>query len=194
VSVTAWAWLLIVPLVGGLALVYRRLGSVIREGRTWKPSTSSPAGGAVGADEDGPRRIVEAVKELLNAERVALWLPPYLDEEPRLLVASDDGRGWYDGPSDPDDLFRERATDGASGRTSCSVALGTGHGGPRRTALGPSRDRTCSALPLRPRLESRATSRSATVAVTSSPSPTVTGRRSTPCSPTSTPRSGSSSC
>ncbi len=115
VSVTAWAWLLIVPLVGGLALVYRRLGSVIREGRTLEAVYEfARRVEHVGADEDGPRRIVEAVKELLNAERVALWLPPYLDEEPRLLVASEDGRGWYDGPSDPDDLFRRRATDGAS--------------------------------------------------------------------------------
>jgi diguanylate cyclase (GGDEF)-like protein len=54
------------------------------------------------------------VRELLNAERVALWLPPYLDEEPRLVIAAEDGAVWYDGPGDPDDVFRRRAVE--SGR------------------------------------------------------------------------------
>src|SRR3712207_3177828 len=97
----------------GRALVYRRRGSVIGGGRPLEAVYEFDRQvEQVGADADGPLRIVEAVKELLNADRVALWLPPYLDEEPRLVVASDDGRGWYDGPSDPDDLFRRRATDG----------------------------------------------------------------------------------
>ena len=46
----------------------------------------------------------------------------------------------------------------------------------------------------RRRRGSPATSRSATAAATSSPSPTATAPRWTRCSPTSTPRSGSSSC
>jgi diguanylate cyclase (GGDEF)-like protein len=60
-------------------------------------------------------QIVEAVRELLNAERVALWLPPYLDEEPRLVVSAENGAAWYDGPGDPDDLFRRRALTATDG-------------------------------------------------------------------------------
>ena len=60
-------------------------------------------------DEAGTRQIVEALRELLNAERVALWLPPYLDEPPRLVVATENGAVWYDGPGDPDDVFRRGA-------------------------------------------------------------------------------------
>ena len=114
VDQTAWAWLLLLPVLLALALLYRRFARVTRESeRLERVYEFARRVEQVGADEDGTRRIVEAVKELLNAERVALWLPPYLDEEPRLVVASDDGRSWYDGPSDPDDLFRRRATEGA---------------------------------------------------------------------------------
>ena len=54
----------------------------------------------VSPDEAGTQQIVQAVRELLNAERVALWLPPYLDEEPRLVVSAENGAVWYDGPGD----------------------------------------------------------------------------------------------
>jgi diguanylate cyclase (GGDEF)-like protein len=114
VHVTAWTWLLILPLMVVLALLYRRFGTVTREGQILERVYEfARRVEQVGTDEDGTRRIVEAVKELLNADRVALWLPPYLDEGPRLVVASEDGRGWYDGPGDPDDLIRRRATEGA---------------------------------------------------------------------------------
>ena len=113
---TAWAWLLLLPVLVALALLYRRFARVTRESeRLERVYEFARRVEQVGSHEHGPRRIVEAVKELLNAEQVALWLPPYLDEEPRLLVASEDGRAWYDGPGDPDDLFRRRATEGAHG-------------------------------------------------------------------------------
>jgi diguanylate cyclase (GGDEF)-like protein len=114
VSVTAWSLVLIAPLMGGLVMLYRRFVAVVREGRDLeKVYAFARQVEQIGPDEDVPRRLVEAIRELLNAERVALWLPPYLDEAPRLVVASDHGRAWYDGPSDPDDLFRRRATDGS---------------------------------------------------------------------------------
>jgi diguanylate cyclase (GGDEF)-like protein len=111
---TAWAWLLILPVLVALALLYQRFARVTRESeRLERVYEFARRVEQVGTDEDGTRRIVEAVKELLNADRVALWLPPYLDEGPRLVVATEDGRSWYDGPSDPDDLIRRRATDGS---------------------------------------------------------------------------------
>src|SRR4051794_1251067 len=112
---TLWAWLLIVPLVGVLGLLYRRFGQVTREGDTLE-RVYDFAGGVeqIPADEDGARQLVFAVRDLLNAEKVALWLPPYLDEEPRLVVAAEDGAVWYDGPGDPDDVFRRRAVDAAA--------------------------------------------------------------------------------
>jgi diguanylate cyclase (GGDEF)-like protein len=110
VSVTPWAWLLIAPLLVALALLYRRFGAVTREGHSVERVYDfARRVEQVSPDEAGTRQIVEAVRELLNAERVALWLPPYLDEEPRLLVSADNGAVWYDGPGDPDDVFRRRA-------------------------------------------------------------------------------------
>ncbi|MGY1602777.1 putative bifunctional diguanylate cyclase/phosphodiesterase [Geodermatophilus sp. SYSU D00815] len=112
---TAWAWLLITPLVAALALLYRRFAQVTREGdRLERVYDFARRVEQIPADEDGARQIVLAVRDLLNAERVALWLPPYLDEEPRLVVAAEDGAVWYDGPGDPDDLFRRRAVEAAA--------------------------------------------------------------------------------
>ncbi|WP_100500054.1 putative bifunctional diguanylate cyclase/phosphodiesterase [Geodermatophilus chilensis] len=114
VDATAWSLLLVAPLTTGLVLLSRRFAAVSRERQDLeKVYAFARQVEQIGADEDGPRRLVEAIRELFNAERVALWLPPYLDEEPRLVVASDDGRSWYDGPSDPDDLIRRQATEGA---------------------------------------------------------------------------------
>ncbi|WP_245753206.1 putative bifunctional diguanylate cyclase/phosphodiesterase [Geodermatophilus ruber] len=110
---TAWAWLLLVPVLLTLGLLYRRFARVTRESESLQQVYEfARRVEQVCADEDGALRIVEAVQELLNADRVALWLPPYLDEGPRLVVVSGDGRTWYDGPGDPDDLIRRRATDG----------------------------------------------------------------------------------
>jgi diguanylate cyclase (GGDEF)-like protein len=115
IHVTVWAWLLIVPLMLTLALLYRRFGVIRREGQTLERVYEfARRVEEVSADETGTRQIVQAVRELLNAERVALWLPPYLDEEPRLVVAAEDDAVWYDGPGDPDDLFRRRAVDTAA--------------------------------------------------------------------------------
>ncbi|WP_311343741.1 putative bifunctional diguanylate cyclase/phosphodiesterase [Blastococcus goldschmidtiae] len=107
VDATAWSWLLIAPLAAALVLVYRRFATVTREGQ----SLERVYGFArqveqVAADEAGTMQIVRSLRELLNAERVALWLPPYLDEPPRLVVATESGEAWYDGPGDPDDVFR----------------------------------------------------------------------------------------
>ena len=124
VHVTPWSWLLILPLVLTLALLYRRFGAVTRESQILERVYEfARRVEQVSSQADGTRRIVEAVKELLNADRVALWLPPYLDEEPRLLVAAEDGRAWYDGPGDPDDLFRRRATEGAHGGGPVLISL-----------------------------------------------------------------------
>jgi diguanylate cyclase (GGDEF)-like protein len=112
IHVTAWAWLLILPLMAALALLYRRFGTIRRDGQTLERVYEfARRVEEIPADENGTRQLVDAVRELLNAERVALWLPPYLDEEPRLVVSAEDGAAWYDGPGDPDDLFRKRAVD-----------------------------------------------------------------------------------
>ncbi|MGY1737844.1 putative bifunctional diguanylate cyclase/phosphodiesterase [Geodermatophilus sp. SYSU D00684] len=113
---TAWAWLLLLPVLGALGLLYRRFARVAREGeRLERVYEFARRVEHVAADEDGARRIVVAVQELLNADKVALWLPPYLDEPPRLVVAGDGGVTWYDGPSDPEDVLRQRVlTPGSS--------------------------------------------------------------------------------
>jgi diguanylate cyclase (GGDEF)-like protein len=115
-SLTAWAAVLMLPVALAVILLFRRFAGVAREAKTVERVYEfARRVEQVGHDEDGTRRIVDAVKELLNADRVALWLPPYLDEAPRLVVASDDGRSWYDGPGDPDDEIRRRATEDAHG-------------------------------------------------------------------------------
>jgi diguanylate cyclase (GGDEF)-like protein len=116
VSVTPWAWLLITPLLAALALLYRRFGAVTREGHSVERVYDfARRVEQVPPDEAGTLQIVQAVRELLNAERVALWLPPYLDVEPRLVVDAENGAVWYDGPGDPDDVFRRRAAAGSDG-------------------------------------------------------------------------------
>ncbi|RZU33243.1 putative bifunctional diguanylate cyclase/phosphodiesterase [Blastococcus saxobsidens] len=110
-----WSWVIIAPLAVALVLLYRRFASVTREGQSLEQVYEfARRVEEVRPDEAGTRQIVQAVRELLNAERVALWLPPYLDEEPRLVVATEDGAHWYDGPGDPDDVLRRRAV-GSSG-------------------------------------------------------------------------------
>jgi diguanylate cyclase (GGDEF)-like protein len=136
VGVTAWTWLLILPLIVALGLLYRRFGTVTREGQTLEQVYDfARRVEQVTADEDGIRQIVEAVRELLNAERVALWLPPYLDEGPRLVVAAEDGLPWYDGPGDPDDPFRRRAVEGGEhGGAGGSVMVSLARADPEETA------------------------------------------------------------
>ncbi|CCH90323.1 Diguanylate cyclase (GGDEF) domain-containing protein [Modestobacter italicus] len=108
---TPWAWALIVPLVIGVVAIFRQSAHAVRERRTvQRVYDFARRVELVTPDEAGTREIVNAVRELLNADRVALWLPPYLDEGPQLVVDAADGElGWYDGPGDPDDLLRRRA-------------------------------------------------------------------------------------
>ncbi len=131
---TPWSLVLLAPLLVALVALYRRFAAVSREGQDLeKVYAFARQVEQIGADEDASRLLVEGLRELLNAERVALWLPPYLDEAPRLVVACDDGRTWYDGPSDPDDLFRRRATGGA-------------HDGPVLVSLARATDAEAAAL------------------------------------------------
>ncbi|MGY1607474.1 MULTISPECIES: putative bifunctional diguanylate cyclase/phosphodiesterase [unclassified Geodermatophilus] len=116
VDASPWAWVLIIPVVLAVVVLFRRFAGVARESasleRVYEFARRIEQ---ISSDEDGPRRIAEAVKELLNADKVALWLPPYLDEAPRLVVAGDGGVTWYDGPADPEDVLRQRAlTPGSS--------------------------------------------------------------------------------
>jgi diguanylate cyclase (GGDEF)-like protein len=122
-SLSPWAWVLIVPVLSVVGLLFRRFGRVSREGaNVERVYDFARRVEQVSPDEAGTRQIVQAVRELLNAERVALWLPPYLDEEPRLVVAAENGAVWYDGPGDPDDVLRRRAVAGADGPVLVSLA------------------------------------------------------------------------
>ncbi|MCW2636466.1 MAG: diguanylate cyclase/phosphodiesterase [Blastococcus sp.] len=122
-SLSSWAWVLILPVLTVVGLLFRRFGQVAREGKSVERVYDFASRvEEVSPDEAGTRQIVQAVRELLNAERVALWLPPYLDEEPRLVVAAENGAVWYDGPGDPDDVFRRRAVATTDGPVLVSLA------------------------------------------------------------------------
>ncbi|TFV49444.1 bifunctional diguanylate cyclase/phosphodiesterase [Blastococcus sp. TF02A-35] len=113
---TVWAWLIMTPLAAAVVLLHRRFAGVTRESQSLEQVYAfARRVEEVQPDEAGTHQIVQAVRELLNAERVALWLPPYLDEGPRLVVATEDGADWYDGPGDPDDLLRRRAVASTDG-------------------------------------------------------------------------------
>ncbi|MGY2064702.1 putative bifunctional diguanylate cyclase/phosphodiesterase [Blastococcus sp. SYSU DS0619] len=119
---TLWSWVLIAPLALALVLVYRRFAGVTRESHSLERVYEfARRVEQVEPDDAGTRQIVQAVRELLNAERVALWLPPYLDEGPRLVVATEDGADWYDGPGDSDDPLRRRAVASTGGAIRVSV-------------------------------------------------------------------------
>jgi diguanylate cyclase (GGDEF)-like protein len=122
-SLSAWAWLLVVPVFTVVGLLFRRFGKVSREGNSVERVYDfARRVEQVSPDDVGTEQIVQAVRELLNAERVALWLPPYLDEEPRLVVSAENGAVWYDGPGDPDDVFRRRAVSSEEGPLLVSLA------------------------------------------------------------------------
>jgi diguanylate cyclase (GGDEF)-like protein len=111
---TPWAWALIAPVVLGAVAIFRQSARASRERRTvQRVYDFARRVESVTPDEAGTREIVSAVRELLNADRAALWLPPYLDEGPQLIVAAaEPGTAWYDGPGDPDDPVRRRAVAG----------------------------------------------------------------------------------
>ncbi|SNR85424.1 diguanylate cyclase (GGDEF) domain-containing protein [Geodermatophilus saharensis] len=107
---THWAVVLIAPAAVAVILLFRRFAEVSRAGQALERIYDfARQVEQIRPDTDGPLQIVQAVKELLNADKVALWLPPYLDEPPRLVVAGDGGVTWYDGPADPEDVLRQRA-------------------------------------------------------------------------------------
>ena len=110
---TLWAMVVVMPMLLAVLLLFRQTARINRERRqVLQVYDFARRVEEVSSDEAGLRQIVAAVRELLNADRVALWLPPYLDEEPRLVIdRSDTGDGWYEGPSDPEDLVRRRAVD-----------------------------------------------------------------------------------
>jgi diguanylate cyclase (GGDEF)-like protein len=123
IRTTPWAAVLVAPLSVALAMLYRHFAAVTREGQSLgQVYDFARTVEQVSDDEEGTRQIVQAVRELLNAERVALWLPPYLDEEPRLVVAAENGASWYDGPGDPDDVFRRRAVASPDGPVRVSLS------------------------------------------------------------------------
>jgi diguanylate cyclase (GGDEF)-like protein len=110
VTLNPWTWALIVPVVLAVVLLFRRFAGVAREGATLSRIYDFAREiEQIRPDEDSALHVVAAVRELFNAEKVALWLPPYLDEAPRLVIASDDGATYYAGPGDSDDVLRQRA-------------------------------------------------------------------------------------
>ncbi|MEI4270128.1 EAL domain-containing protein [Klenkia sp. LSe6-5] len=110
---TTWALLVVLPLVAAVLLLFRQTARVNRERRSLQQVYDfARTVEEVAPDEVGLRQIVAAVRELLNADRVAIWLPPYLDDEPRLVIdRAAQADPWYEGPSDPDDEIRARAVD-----------------------------------------------------------------------------------
>ncbi|MEX5717157.1 putative bifunctional diguanylate cyclase/phosphodiesterase [Geodermatophilus maliterrae] len=113
---TGWAAVLIAPAAAAVILLFRRFARVSRQGQSLERIYDFARRiEAVQPDRDGPHEIALAVKELLNADKVALWLPPYLDEAPRLVVVGDGGTAYYEGPGDPDDVLRRRALQPGAG-------------------------------------------------------------------------------
>ncbi|MPR00155.1 EAL domain-containing protein [Modestobacter sp. I12A-02628] len=113
---TPWAWVLVVPLVLAAVTAFRVYEKSSRGRRdVQKVYDFARRVEDVTPDEAGTRAIVRSVRALLNADRVALWLPPYLDEAPRLVVDSVDGADWFDGPGDPDDHIRRSALAASGG-------------------------------------------------------------------------------
>jgi diguanylate cyclase (GGDEF)-like protein len=128
VPLTAWAAVLMLPIAGAVVLLFRRFAAVSRERRSVEQVYDfARRVESLSPDDAGLREMVAAVRELLNAERVALWLPPYLDQEPRLVVDAEDDALWYDGPGDPEDVIRQRAlAPGMSGPVLVTAARADG--------------------------------------------------------------------
>ncbi|MBM7806004.1 diguanylate cyclase (GGDEF)-like protein [Geodermatophilus bullaregiensis] len=111
-----WAWLLVLPVLVAIVAAFRLTASASRERRSIQQVYDfARQVEGVSPDDAGTRQMVAAVRELLNADKVALWLPPYLDEAPRLVVVGDGQTAYYDGPGDPDDVLRRRALQPGAG-------------------------------------------------------------------------------
>ncbi|GHE10956.1 bifunctional diguanylate cyclase/phosphodiesterase [Klenkia taihuensis] len=117
VGSSAWTLVVVLPLVIAVLLLFRTTARVGRERRTVQQVYDfARRVEEVSPDEAGVRQIASAVRELLNAERVALWLPPFLEDGPRLVVVGNaEVPDWYAGPSDPEDPIRRRAVDPVGG-------------------------------------------------------------------------------
>ncbi len=130
---TPWALAIVGPLVVAVGLLFRQTGRVNRERRSIQQVYDfARTVEGIAPGEDGLRQLAAAVRGLLNADRVALWLPPYLDEEPRLVVTHADGSmSWYEGPSDPADPVRRRAV---SSEDAGPVLVSVGRATPEESA------------------------------------------------------------
>ncbi|WP_448641161.1 putative bifunctional diguanylate cyclase/phosphodiesterase [Geodermatophilus sp. URMC 63] len=122
-----WAWLLVLPVLVAIVAAFRLTASASRERRSiQRVYDFARQVESVSPDDAGTRQMVAAVRELLNADKVALWLPPYLDEAPQLVVVGDEEMAYYDGPGDPDDVLRRRALEpGNSGPVLVAVGRAT---------------------------------------------------------------------
>lgn len=106
-GLTPWSGLLIAALVGLFVLLYRRYASAARDRRSLTEVYEfSELVQNTSGDSDGELVILSAIRQRFNAARAALWIPPYLDQEPRSLAVAEDGAMSYPGPADPDDAIR----------------------------------------------------------------------------------------
>jgi len=115
-QVSPWAIILAVLVLAVFALLYRRYAAAARDRRSLSEvyAFAELVKSAVGAD--GELVILEAVREKFNADRAALWMPPYLDRGPRLLSVAGQGTTAYPGPDDPDDAIRLETMAGQGAR------------------------------------------------------------------------------
>ena len=123
-SLSSWAWLLVVP------VLHRRRTAVpaVREGLPRRQQRRArlrlrPPRGA-GLPGRGRHRA-DRRRRSGSCSTPSGWRSgcrPYLDEEPRLVVSAENGAVWYDGPGDPDDVFRRRAVASDEGPLLVSLA------------------------------------------------------------------------
>ncbi|MBA2390909.1 MAG: bifunctional diguanylate cyclase/phosphodiesterase [Geodermatophilaceae bacterium] len=101
---------LVLIVAGALVAIYRSYAGSVQQHRTLGQVydfAKHVEGSTVVTD--GGHLAIEAVREMLNAQRAALWLPPADGASGRVAYAdAEPGEQAYDGPGDEADLLRER--------------------------------------------------------------------------------------
>ncbi|MBA3339465.1 MAG: bifunctional diguanylate cyclase/phosphodiesterase [Geodermatophilaceae bacterium] len=111
VDISPWGGVLAVGMLAAFWLLYHRYAAAAQDRRSLAEVYEfSESIQNTTSDSDGELVILAAVREKFNAARAALWIPSYLDQEPRSLAVTEDGKNSYPGPDDPDDLLRLETT------------------------------------------------------------------------------------
>ena len=101
VDADPWAWVLILPVLSVVGLLFRRFGKVARGAAAWSGSNDFAAGRAGVARRGRTQQIVEAVRELLNPNAWPSGSRPIWTRSRGWASCAEERRVWLRRPATP---------------------------------------------------------------------------------------------